>query len=166
MGQAEVSTGVMIRTGPFSPSSARVATGLVLRVGALDFVIDNALRFGAGAPLPRGIILPFGSHCVFDASVSDLYPRKVRVFLGLSDPLPPSGCSAAPDGSTPRIRAEVMMVGAASSHHSSGDTAARAAREAVAAAAVGPSGVRDVLNTPIDRSADLAMAHAELEKAR
>ena len=35
----------------------------------------------------------------------------------------------------------------------------------MAAAAAGPSGVRDVLNTPVDRIADLAVAHAELEKA-
>ena len=58
------------------------------------------------------------------------------------------------------------MAGAASSHHSLGDIAARAAREAAAAAATGPNGVQDVLNTPVDRNADLAVAHAELEKAR
>ena len=156
----------MIRTGPFSPSSARIAIGLVLRVGALDFVIDNASRFGARAPLPRGVILPFDSHRIFVASVSDMYPREVRVFSGISDPLPPSSCSAAPDGSAPRISAEVMMTGAASNHHSSRNTATQAARMAAAVAAAGPSGVWNVLNTPVDRNADLEVAHAELEKAR
>ena len=164
MGQAEASNGVLIRTGPFSPSSAHVAFGLVLRVGALDFVIDNALWFGAGAPLPRGVILPFGSHRVFVASVTDIYPREVRVFSSTSDPLPPSCCSAAPDDSVPRVCAEVMMA-RATSHHSSGSTAARAAKETTAAATAGPSKKRDVLSTPVDRSADLVVAHAELEKA-
>ena len=166
VGPTEASIGVMILTGPLSPSSARVAFGVVLRVGALDFVIDNASRFGARAPLPRGVILPFGSHRVFIASVSDMYSREVRVFSDTSDPLPPSCCSAAPDGSALRICAEVMMAGAASSHHNSGNTAAQAAREAATAAAAGPSGVRDVLNTLVDLSADLAVAHTELEKAR
>ena len=95
-----------------------------------------------------------------------MYPREVGVFPGTSDPLPPSSCSAAPDNSAPHIHAEVMMAGAASSHHSSGNTAARAAREAAVAAAAWPSGVRDVLNTPVDLSADPAVSHAELEKAR
>ena len=101
----------MIRTGQSSPSSARVATGLVLRVGALDFIIDNALRFRAGAPLPHGVILPFGSHRVFVASVTDMYPREVHVFSGTSDPLPPSCCSAASDSSVQRSCAEVVMAG-------------------------------------------------------
>ena len=74
VGQSEASTGVLIRTGPSSSSSVRFATGLVLRVGAVDFVTDNASRFGVGAPLPCGIILPFGSHRVFVASLLDEYP--------------------------------------------------------------------------------------------
>ena len=56
------------------------------------------------------------------------------------------------------------MAGATSSHHSSGGTAACAARETAAAATVGPSEKRDVLSTPVDHNADLAVAHAELEK--
>ena len=70
----------------------------------MDFVIDNASRFGAVAPLSRGVILPFGSHRVFVASVSDMYPREVRVFSGISDPLPPSSLSTVSDGSALRIQ--------------------------------------------------------------
>src|SRR3954468_8008696 len=45
VGQTEASTGVLIRTGPSSASSARFASGLVLRFGAWDYVIDNASWF-------------------------------------------------------------------------------------------------------------------------
>ena len=58
------------------------------------------------------------------------------------------------------------MDGTSSSHHSSNNTVARAVRDAAAAAAMGPSGARHVLNKPVDLSADPAVAHAELEKAR
>ena len=58
------------------------------------------------------------------------------------------------------------MAGTTSGHHSSGDTAARAAREAAAGTITGPSERRDVLSTPVERNADLAVAHAELEEAR
>ena len=88
------------------------------------------------------------------------------MFSGTSDPLPPAHCSAASDGSVQRSCAEVMMVGTTSNHHSSRGTAARAARETAAVATTRPSEKRDVLSTPVERSADLAAAHAELEKAR
>ena len=96
VGQTEALSGILIRTGPFSPPGARVATGLILRVGALDHLVDNASRFGAGALPPRGVILPIGSHRVFVANVADMYPQEVRVFSSTTDPLPPSCCSTAP----------------------------------------------------------------------
>ena len=58
------------------------------------------------------------------------------------------------------------MAGTTSSHHSSGGIAAHAARETAAAAAARPSEKRDVLSTPVERGANLTLAHAELEKAR
>ena len=61
---------------------------MVLRFRALDYVIDNASRFRGGALPPRDIILPLGSHRVFVTSVTDEYPREVRVFSGVTDPLP------------------------------------------------------------------------------
>ena len=166
VGHAEELSGVLIRTGPISAPGARVASGLILRVGALDLLVDNAARFRAGVLPPRGIILPVGSHRIFVASVADMYPQEVRVFSSTTDPLPLSCCSTTPDGVAPHIGVGVMMAGTTSGHHSSGGTAARAARETTAAATTGPSEKRDVLSTPVDRSADLAVAHAELEKAR
>ena len=166
VGLTEALSGVLIWTRPFSSPGARVATGLILRVGALDLLVDNASRFGAGVLPPGGVILSIGSHCVFVASVADTYPQEVRVFSSTTDPLPPSCCSTAPDGSAPHICVGVMMAGATSSRHSSGGTTARAARETAAATTVGPSEKRDVLNTPVERNADLAVAHAELEEAR
>ena len=58
------------------------------------------------------------------------------------------------------------MAGTTTSHHSSGSMAARAAREIAAAVTVGPSMKQDVLSTPVERGADLTLAHAKLEKAR
>src|SRR3954464_1594135 len=118
VGQAGASTGVLIRTGPSSSSCVRFASGLVLRSGAWDYVVDNASRFRAGGPLPSGVIIPFGGHRVFVAVIPGVFPREVRVFSELTDPLPVGSEVVGAEGTTPRIRAEVMMAGA-SSHHSS-----------------------------------------------
>ena len=167
VGPAEALSGVLIRTGPFSSSSTRATAGLVLRVGALVFVVmGDAWRFGAGALLPRGTIVPTGNHRVFVTSVADMYPREVRAPSGTSDPSPPSCSSSAPDGLAPRICAGAVVVGVSSDHYSSGGTAAPAAGGLVAVATAGPSEPRDVLGTPVDRTADLAVAHAGLERAR
>src|ERR1043165_4104235 len=128
VGQSGASTGVLIRTGPSSLSRTRFASGLVLRNGACDYIVDNASRFRAGGPLPSGIIIPFGGHRVFVAALTEIFPREVRVFYELTDPLPIGLEAVGAAGTTPRIRAEVMMAGA-SSHHSS-TLAARAARGA------------------------------------
>ena len=157
VGQPEALSGVLIRTGPFSSSSTRATAGLVLRVGTLVFVVmGDASRSGAGALLPRGTVLPTDNHRVFVTSVTDVYPREVRVSSGTSDPSPLSCCSSAPDGFAPRTCAGVVMAGTASSHHGSGGTAAPAARELVAVAIAGPSEPQDVLGTPVDRAAGLA----------
>src|SRR3954463_6093964 len=88
MGQAEASTGVLIRTGPSSASRVRFASVLVLRSGAWDYVVDNASWFRAGGPLPSGVIIPFGGHRVFVVTLPEVSPREVRVFSELTDPLP------------------------------------------------------------------------------
>src|SRR3954467_8025912 len=88
MGQAEASTGVLIRTGPSSSSRVRFASGLVLRSEAWDYVVDNASRFRAGGPLPSGVIIPFSGRRVFVAALPEIFPREVRVFSELTDPLP------------------------------------------------------------------------------
>src|ERR1041384_5928435 len=121
---------------PSSASRIRFASGLVMRSGAWDFVIDNASRFGAGMPLPRGVIIPFGGHRVFVAALPDVFPREVRVFSELTDPLPGGPDAVGTDGTTAHVRAEVMMAGASSRHSST--SASRAARVATAAVG-GPS---------------------------
>src|SRR3954468_21537151 len=161
-GQAGVSTGVLIRTGSSSSSRTRFASGLVLRNGAWDYVIDNASRFRAGGLLPSGVIIPFGDHCVFVVAIPEVFPREVRVFSELTDPLPIGLEVVGAEGTTPHIRAEVMMAGA-SSHHSSA-SASRAAR--VAAGQAGPSNPPDVLRTPVELNTDPVTALAELEKTR
>src|SRR4051812_6831549 len=162
VGQAGVSTGVLIRTGSSSASRTRFASGLVLSNGAWDYVIDNASRFRAGGPLPSGVIIPFGDLRVFVVVIPEVFPREVRVFSELTDPLPVGSEVVGAEGTTPHIRAEVMMAGA-SSHHSSA-SASRAAR--VAAGQAGPSNPPDVLRTPVELSTDPVTALAELEKTR
>ena len=139
------------------------------QVRAFDYVIDNASRVRGGALPLRGIILPLGSHRVFVTSITDEYPREVQVFSVVTDPLPSRGCAAASGGSTSRIHAEVMMVGASPpSRWCTNDSTTWVAREAAAVTAVaataGRSNARDVLHTPVDLDSDLAVAHAELEK--
>src|SRR4051812_38413232 len=135
VGQAGVSTGVLIRTGSSSSSRIRFASGLVLRNGARDYVIDNASRFMEGGPLPSGVIIPFGDHRVFVAAIPEIFPREVRVFSELTDPWPVGPEVVGAEGTTPRIRTEVMMAGA-SSHHSS-TSAGRAARAVAGQAGAG-----------------------------
>ena len=167
VGQAGASTGVLIRTGPSSSSSARCASGLVFRHGVFDYVVDYASRFGA-EPLPPGVILPVGSHRIFIADLPDVYPREIRVFSGTTDPLPTRGFSAAQGGRASRVCAEVMMAGTTTSSHHSTSSSARRAKEAAdaATATADLTSLRDVLYTPVNLNADPAQAHAELEKCR
>src|SRR3954467_13357314 len=112
MGQAEASTGVLIRTGPSSLSRVRFASDLVLRSGAWAYVVDNASPFRAGGPLPSGVIIPFGGHRVFVAALPEIFPREVRVFSELMDPLPVRTDVVGAACMTSHINAEVMMAGA------------------------------------------------------
>ena len=112
--------------------------------------------------MPSSVIIPFGGHRVFVVALPEIFPREVRVFSELTDPLPVGPEAMGAVGTTPCVRAEVMMAGA-SSHHSS-TLAARAAREAAARA--GPSNPPDVLRTPVELNSDPATALAELEKTR
>src|SRR4051812_30192496 len=88
VGQAGASTGVLIRTGPSSSSRVRFASGLVLRSGAWDYVVDNASQFRAGGPLPSGVIIPFGGHRVFVGTLPEIFSREGWVVFKLTDPLP------------------------------------------------------------------------------
>ena len=65
---------------------------LIFRHGVFDYVVDYALRFGVGEPLPPGVILRIGSHRISITDLPDVYPREVRVFTSTTNPLPTRGC--------------------------------------------------------------------------
>src|SRR3954462_6468437 len=87
-GQAEASTGVKIRTGFSSVSGGSHASGLIIRRGTIDHVVDYSARFGVGAPLPPDVSLQVRSHRLFISSFPEAYPREVCVFSSITDPLP------------------------------------------------------------------------------
>ena len=166
MGQTEASTGVKIRTGFSSASGGSHASGLILRRGAIDYVVDYSARFGVGAPLPPGVSLQVGSHRLFIGSFPEAYPRDVRVFSSITDPLPTRGCTAAPGGEDGRVHATVMMAGTTASSSHGAASAARKAKEAAdAAKGVGASRLRDILYMPVNLAGDPEQIHANLEKA-
>src|SRR3954466_625542 len=131
VGQTEASAGVKIRTGFSSVSGGSHASGLIIRRGAIDHVVDYLARFGVGAPLPPGVSLQVGSHRLFIGRIPEAYPSEVRVFSSITDPLPTRGCQAAPGGEDVRMQAAVMMAGTHGSNNQ--EDAASAARRAKAA---------------------------------
>src|SRR3954468_5362338 len=138
MGQTEASTGVQIRMGCSSSSGGSHAFGLIFRHGAINYVVDYTERFGVGAPLPPGVSLQIGSHRLFIGSFPEAYPREVRIFSGVTDPLPTKGCTAAPGGEEMHVHKAVMMAGTnASSNHDAATAARRAKAAADAADGVG-----------------------------
>ena len=68
------------------------------QTGAIDYVVDYSARFGVGAPLPPGVSLQVGSHHLFINSFPEAYPRDVRVFSSVTDPLSTRGCQAVLGG--------------------------------------------------------------------
>src|SRR3954468_24718959 len=167
VGQTEASTGVKIRTGSSSSSGERHASGLILRRGAIDYVVDFSARHGFGVPLPPGVSLPVGTHRIFISSFPEAYPREIRVFSCITDPLSTRGCDAAPGGDDGRVHAAVMMAGASSSSNQGTPGAARKAKEtADAAEGVGTSTLRAILYTPVNMAGNPEQIHANLEKAR
>src|SRR4051812_13733666 len=167
VGQAEASTGVKIRTGSSSASGGSHASGLILRRGAIDYVVDYSARHGVGALVPPGVSLQIGSHRLFISSYPEAYPKDIRIFSCITDPLSTGDCIAAPGREDGRVHAAVMMAGASSSSNRGVPSPARRAKEtADAAEQVGTSVLRDVLYTPINRHGDPDQMHNELESAR
>src|SRR4051812_12022754 len=118
VGQTEASTGVQIRTGFSSASGGSHASGLIFRRLAIDYVVDYVARFGVGASLPPGVSLQIGEHRLFIGSFPESYPREVRVFSSVTDPLPTRGCTAVLGEEETRVHTAVMMAGTtASSNH-------------------------------------------------
>src|SRR3954469_19814053 len=167
VGQTEASTGVKIRTGSSSLSGERHASGLIFRRGAIDYVVDYSARHGFGVPLPPGVSLQVGTHRIFISSFPEAYPKEIRVFSCITDPLSTRGCEAAPGGGDGRVHASIMMAGASSSSNQGTPGAARKAKEtADAAEGVGTSTLRDILYTPVSMAGNPEQIHANLEKAR
>ena len=143
------------------------ASGLIFRHGAIDHVLDYSARHGVGVPLPPGVSLQVGSHRLFIGSFPEVYPREIRVFSCVTDPLSTRGCTTAPDGGDGHVHAAVMMAGASSSSNRGAASAARKAKEAAdAAEGVGNNTLRDILYTPVNMAGDPEQIHANLENAR
>src|SRR3954451_17957571 len=109
MGQAEPSTGVKIRTGFSSASGGSHASGLLLRRGAIDYIVDYSARHGVGALVPPGVSLQIGSHRLFIGSFPEAYPKDIHIFSCVTDPLSTCDCIAASGRGDSRVRAAVMM---------------------------------------------------------
>jgi hypothetical protein len=74
-----VPAGVRIRTGFVTASGEHVLSGLIQRLGSLDFVSDNASSFANGTNFPRnnGVML-LGSHRDYLGTVPEpRYPSVV-----------------------------------------------------------------------------------------
>jgi hypothetical protein len=71
--------------GFLTASGERVVSGLVQRLGSLDFVNDNVGCFANGSRFPmNGRIIHFGSHHVYLGTVSE--PRYRSMVLAALDP--------------------------------------------------------------------------------
>ena len=100
------STGVTFRTGPRTSAGERVASGLVLTLGNIDCVIDNASCF-AGTSFPaNGTVLLFGDLPVYIATIPERFPREIVSVVELP-------CSDGSTSAAPR-RVDVMMAGSSS----------------------------------------------------
>jgi len=172
VGPSAASAGALFRTGPYTSSGERVASGLVLRFGSLDIITDNAACF-ADSFVDGGSIIDFGSFSVYIAVVPG-YPREVLVFPDA--PSADAGCaSSSPD---PCRSMGVFATGdrVVSGSGSQGDGHSRrpvlerpiagsgvASRQVVAEAL---DTVLQDLRTPINPSVNPATAAAELDAAR
>ena len=107
VGPAAALAGVHIRAGLLTVSGERVVSGLVQRLGSLDFVNDNAGCFANGGKFPKnGSIIEFGSLRVYYGTV----PERQCLSPVLVAPDPPRSAvrSGHAAGSV-----EVLVVGAA-----------------------------------------------------
>ena len=102
--------GVFIRTGSIIASGERVVSGLVHRLGSLNFIDDNAGCFGS-RPMPRnGCLVLFGTFEIYVATEFVCkYPEQVLVAED-----PPAVFAARGRCITrPGSCAEIMMTGTA-----------------------------------------------------
>ena len=110
VGLAAALASVFIRTGSIIASGERVVSGLVHRLGTLNFICDNACYFGS-RPMPRnGCLVLFGTFEIYVATEFVCkYPEQVLVAEDS-----PAVCAARGRRITrPVSCAEVMMTGCA-----------------------------------------------------
>jgi hypothetical protein len=69
---------VQFRTGSPSPFGERMALGLILRFGALDF-IDNSACF-VDVVINDDSFISFGAHCIY-VGITEQYCDKVHCFF-------------------------------------------------------------------------------------
>ena len=111
VGSAATLAGVHIRAGLLTDAGERVVSGLVQRLGSLDFVNNNAGGFVNGVCFPKnGRIIEFGSHCVYLGTVPE--PRYPSMVLVAPDP-PRSAAARGSRTDRTAGSVEVMMAGTA-----------------------------------------------------
>ncbi|KAM0919739.1 hypothetical protein ACQ4PT_007916 [Festuca glaucescens] len=175
--------GVFIRTGSVIATGERVVSGLVQRLGALDYVSDNAGDFRTGAFPRNGIFINFGVHRVYVSTVpANRYPDVVHVAADPPAVLAARGrCTAHPTS------CEVMMAGtgaeaskeAGAENHAPAKSARPSKpgyeRAENLAAQIGTSSAPnpnplqaaiEQLNVPVTSAADIALAREQLEEQR
>ena len=104
VGQMAAAGPVFCTGPPSSDSGERVATGLVVAFGAIDYVFDNTGSL-AGSALPQnGSIIHFGEHRVFVVVV----PEFPAVVQPCSDHLRKEMAGEA-DNDAPHVYAECMV---------------------------------------------------------
>ncbi|KAK1625913.1 hypothetical protein QYE76_000228 [Lolium multiflorum] len=182
VGPAAALVGDHIRAGILTISGERVVSGLVQRLGSLDFVNDNTGCFANGGRfLQNGRILEFGSHRVYLGTVKERqYPSPVLV---APDP-PRSSTARGPRTDRAAGSLEVMMAGVGGAGKG---TAVEGAGQTKSTRTAKPPTQRDeivtgtstappaatllqaamsVLAMPITQNIDPAVAQAELEAQR
>jgi hypothetical protein len=177
-----VPAGVRIRTGFVTASGEHVVSGLIQRLGSLDFISDNAGSFANGTKWPRnGGVMLFGSHRIYVGTVlARRYPTKVLV--APDPPRPAAARGSRTDRTAGSV--ELMMAGATdAAKGAAGEEAAptRSRHQAkhplerdeniagtsnVPPVATPLQAAMDVLSTPIAPNADAAATQAELEAQR
>ena len=182
VGPAAALAGVHIRAGLLTVSGERVVSGLVQRLGSLDFINDNAGCFANGGKFPKnGRIMEFGSHRIYLGTVPECqYPSPVLV---APDP-PRSSAARGQRTGNAAGSMQVMVVhaggaGKEAAVEVAGQTkSARTAKppterdEIVAGTSTAPpaatplQAAMSVLATPIAQNIDPAAAQAELEAQR
>jgi hypothetical protein len=168
--------------GSILASSERAVSGLVQRLGSMDFVSDNAGNFG-NKPFPRnGSFLTFSAHRVYVSMVQVCrHPEVVHVAVD-----PPAVCAARGRRTgRPASCVEVMTAGlgadvgkAATAEKAAGGRTTRSGKPAYERAEniAGQAGTSttpipnvlqasiDLLAMPVVSTTDLALAQVQLEE--